>query len=353
MNAEVVAVEQPEQAAAHGIVGLVVHKLIKSQSGIATIELRDNVIAVTPTATRLVEHLHTLFAQRPQKGFGQFEQDEDNFPIGRLVRDYYVQHATDFLELSRRMMAHLEARANSQPFATGGYVVIAHVTNGATNWLLALIVTEVLGTAITDGLDIIDTVHLDMTNLRVAGRINLTGWLGGEDRYISFLKGKADVANYFKLFLGCNDVVENHRESQKFVQALRQYATLEIQDVTVRGQILDEAFNYLVELSGRQEPVSLEAFANRFRPDDPNILLQYLTAPEWSLSDGFVPVKSAIKSLSTFRGHGMNWKIEFDRSALRCGEVDYDENENKLILSNISQALRDRLMEELHDNEDV
>ena len=42
--------------------------------------------------------------------------------------------------------------------------------------------------------------------LRVAGRIDLGAWQTGGERYISFLRGRGDVAQYFKLFLGCNDL---------------------------------------------------------------------------------------------------------------------------------------------------
>ncbi|HAL37027.1 MAG TPA: hypothetical protein DCP03_02465 [Polaromonas sp.] len=48
----------------------------------------------------------------------------------------------------------------------------------------------------------------------------MTAWLAGGDRYISFLKGRTDVAGYFKLFLGCNDVHLAAEESKKLLQGL-------------------------------------------------------------------------------------------------------------------------------------
>lgn len=349
-----VAVNDPAepQPEAHGIVGLVVHKLHKERNRQAEIDLRPNAIEVNPTAIRLVEQLHKLYADRPQKSFGRFEDDHDNFPMGRLVTQYYVDQATSFYDISCAMMRHLEARANGEPLATGGYVVIAHVTNGATQWLLALIVTEVLGTAITEGLNIVDSVHLDMTNLRVAGRVNLTAWTAGAERYISFLKGKADVSNYFKLFLGCNTVLDNLVESQKFVDAIRTYASNELDDPEARGRLLDQVYEYMRDLGKRKEPVSLTAFANHFSPADPDLILRYLTTPDLELSDEFVPDGRAINALATWKYKTAGWELKFSRAGIRSQEVGYNPDNNTIILSNVPDALREILLEELPDSQE-
>lgn len=346
--AEAAIAAVPAQAG-HGIVGLVVHKFDKLKHGAATVDLRPDVIAVNPTAVRLVEQLHHLYSDRPQKGFGKFEDDQDNFPMGRFVRDYYVNKTTSFYDLSCSMMKHLEARANQEPLSTGGYVVIAHVTNGATHWLLALIVTEVLGTAITQGLEIVDSVHLDMTNLRVAGRVNLSDWVDGAERYISFLKGKSEVSTYFKLFLGCNTVLENLVESQKFTEALRAYVNSELPDAEERGRTLDLAYEHLAEMAKSQTAISLEAFANQFAPQDPKVLLGYLTQEDLSLSDGFIPDRRAIRSLATFKGKAKDWKLEFNRAAIRSQELDYNKADNTIVLSNVPDSLKNLLIEELSD----
>ena len=55
---------------------------------------------------------------------------------------------------------------------------------------------------IGDGLSILDSPHLDMAGLQVAGRIDITAWQAGAERYISFLKGRGDVAGWFKRCLG-------------------------------------------------------------------------------------------------------------------------------------------------------
>ncbi len=333
----------------NNIVNLVVHKLIKDQHGAASIELAEAPINITPSAQRLIDHLHKLYAERPGKGYGKFEVDENNFPMPRFVRECFVDHATNYYELSRVMMQHLQARAGQEQLATGGYVLIAHVNNGANDFLLVAIVTEVVGTAITEGLEIVDSVHLDMSNLRVAGRIDLTAWQGGAERYVSFLKGRGEVANYFKKFLGCNDVLVALQETQKLVDALESFATKQNLEPVVRDQLFEQAFTYLDGLGRNGDPVSLDAFANRLWPDSPDDLRAALAVEDIQLSDGFVPDRRAIKGLVKFKGASIHWKLEFDRRGLRNGDIRYDQDNNKLVLSNIPDALRRELLEELND----
>jgi Nucleoid-associated protein len=191
------------------IKGLIVHKFEKVQHQHGTILARETPVATTDAVQRLVDALHSLYSERAGKGYGKFEADEDTFPMQRRVRAYFVDKSDDFQAYSLAALNILKGKADEAPLSTGGYVLVAHLFNGVRDYLLFAIVTDTLGSAITEKLEIIDSNHLDLNEFRVAGRIDLTGWVGKEDRYISFLKGKkANVSGYFKHFLGCNDTVQ-------------------------------------------------------------------------------------------------------------------------------------------------
>jgi len=330
---------------------LILHKLVKPQHGAATVELaEENLAFITSSAQRLIDHLHKLYAERTGKGYGKFEDDEINFPMQKFMREYFVDESRDFYDLSVLMMTHLQARAGQEQFSTGGYVLIAHVNNGANDFFLVAIVTEVVGTAITENLEIIDSVHLDTSNLRVAGRIDLTAWQSDAERYVSFLKGRGEVANYFKQFLGCNDVLIALQETQKLVKGLESFATLKNLDAEERDRLFESAHSYLEELGRNGDLVSLDALANRLWSDAPDELKSSLALDELQLSDGFIPDRRAIRGLVKFKGVSAHWKLEFDRRGLRNGDIEYDSASNKLTLSNIPLGLRKELLDELTED---
>lgn len=190
-----------------------------------------------------------------------------------------------------------------------------------------------------------------MSNLRVAGRIDLTAWQDGAERYVSFLKGRGEVANYFKQFLGCNDVLIAIRETQKLVQGLESFATEKHLEPDVRDRLFEQAYMYLDELGRNSNPVSLDAFANRIWPESPHDLTTALTIDDLQLSDGFVPDRRAIKGLMKFKATSTHWKLEFDRRGLRNGDITYDRANDRLVLSRIPDTLRSELLEELIDDQ--
>lgn len=331
---------------ANQITECIVHKLLKEQHvrG-ATTDIRETLLPVNNSVQRLVDHLYGLYAGNTAKGFGCFETNEDEYPAQRYIREHIVADNYDFIDLSKKLMERLQIKSGAELLATGGYVLIAKISAGDNNYLLVAIVTETIGTAITEGLDVIDSVHLDLSHLRVAGRIDLNAWQAGAERYISFLKGRGDIADYFKEFIGCNDVLKPLAETQKLVSAIETFAKEQITDIEARGDFLERTHQYILSL-GKNEPISLEALSNHAWPDNPENLRETLTREDFNLSDGFVPDRRAAKGLVNFEGKSQYWKLTFPRAAIRNGHVVYDEVNDRIILTSIPEDLRQELITE-------
>lgn len=88
------------------------------------------------------------------------------------------------------MMDTLRRQAATKSASAGGHVFFAQFRREARDYLLVAIITDKLSATLTANLDMEDVQHLDLDGFRFAGRINLTGWAAGEERYISFLKGE-------------------------------------------------------------------------------------------------------------------------------------------------------------------
>ncbi|MBM3117413.1 nucleoid-associated protein [Jeongeupia naejangsanensis] len=328
----------------HVLRNFVVHHLIKAPQGPASMQLRDAEIPVSPAALQLVDQLVDRYSERSGKGFGRFEDDEDSFPMPRLLRQHVVDGAIDFLMLSRLMMQQLLASIEAEPLAAGGYVLIARVEHADNDYLFVALASEALGTAIGDGLSIVDSPYLDLANLRVAGRIDLSAWQRGVERCISFLKGRGDVANYFKRFLGCNDVVIALKETQKLVQGLAEFAERQAMPTETRDALFERAHGYLDERGDAGEPVSLDTLVEQAWPDAPGLLREALNDDESRIARDFVPDRRAIRPLTHFKAAADHWKIEFDRNSLRSGQVIYDRDNGTLILTEIPEGLRRALL---------
>ena len=331
----------------------ILHKLIKEKHGKATITERADDLPITETVAKLVWDIHNLYASRASKGYGRFEADELNYPSAKILRSVFEEKSLSFAEASKQLLKVLAAKAGSIALATGGYVLMAQVTNEANvSWFIVAIINNVDSSAIDDRtLEIIKSVHVDLENLRVAGRVNIGDWLGGntETRYVGFLKQRGEVADYFKLFLGCNELVADTEETKKLVAVLKQFAKDENLDAQKEGDFLQSAYNFCLERNKSDQPLSLESLSNAVWPDEPKKLQKALVEGDAQISDGFVPDGRSIKSLMRMKYKTDYWTIDLDRHALSSGYAHYSQQKGELTLRNLPDGLKAELDRELKD----
>lgn len=326
---------------------LIIHKLEKEPHGPARIELRHEEMAITPLTQKLIEQLYDLYTAKPSKGYGKFEEDEDSFPLPRLLRQYLAGEGLDFTTLSREMMQHLLQRVEEESLACGGYVVFARMRqSAASDSLLVAIISEAQGTALTSGLEMVTSPYLDLANLRVAGRVDLAAWQSDSGRYISFLKGRTEVAQYFKLFLGCNDVVAALKETQKLIKGIEQFAETQQLEPEARNQLFEEAHRYLDDLGENNLPWSVDTVVKQLCPDAPEVLRETLTQTDLDLAESCVPDRRAIRPLLRFKASSPSWKLEFNRRSLSSGDVIYNRHNDTIVLYNIPEDLKRELQSE-------
>ncbi|MEX0447961.1 nucleoid-associated protein [Xenorhabdus sp. SGI246] len=325
---------------------VVVHILHKEQRGTATITLSQSESNVTNASQRLIADICAKHAKSANKGYGSFEGDRDNYPMETFVTDYNDNRVT-FYDISCKMMHHLKVRSEEEQMSTGGYVLFSHIVINDNEYILVVMINSTTGSSITADFSIEDSVYLDISKLKVAGRINLTSLKNEAERYIDFLKTKNAISNYFKKFLGCNDIMIAKKETDKLNNALKQFADEQNLSGERRDNFFNIALDYLKNLNKNNEPISIETFANAIWPDEPVILVQKLADDELELSDGFVPDGRIIRNLVSFKGKTNHWEIKFDRAGLIDGSIDFIKEKNEIILKNIPDDLRANLLSEV------
>ncbi|HBR2359742.1 nucleoid-associated protein (plasmid) [Klebsiella pneumoniae] len=325
---------------------VVVHVLVKQQNGDASEQLSPEERQVTEASQRLINDICAKYAGRTGKGYGYFEGDVDNYPMERMAGDY-LDGADDFYQSSCRMMHHLTERSQRENMATGGFVLFSHIMIGHNEHLLIAIVNATIGSTVDADFTIKDSTYLDIAKLRMAGRIDLTAWKSDAERYISFLKGQGNVSNYFKQFLGCNDVLIAKRESEKLRDTLTAFAAEQNLEGAEKDTFLKTAFEHLNALSKAGEPLNLETFVNAVWPQAPEELSGKLASEELELSDGFVPDGRVIRALVSFKGKSKHWELKFDREGTTTGDIDYNPETNIITLRNVPDDFREMWLNEV------
>lgn len=331
----------------------IVHKLVKEKHGKATVVERTAVLTVNDPVKKLILDIHGLYASKASKGYGRFEADEINYPSAAILRQTFTSRVTSFLEGSKLLLGVLATKAGAVPLATGGYVLMSQMTDDAgVSWFIVAIINNVDGSVINDvTLEVVTAMHVDLENLRVAGRVNLSDWQAGEEdvRYVGFLKQRGEVSDYFKQFLGCDDLVADVAETKKLVSALKSFAKAEGLTREAEDNFLQLAYTHCLERNKNDEPLSLESLSNAIWPTEPQKLQAAFVQDGVQISDGFVPDGRSIKGLMHLKYKTEFWTIDIDRHALSKGFAHYNQEKGELTLLQLPEGLRAELDRETEE----
>ncbi|WP_186398162.1 nucleoid-associated protein [Stappia sp. P2PMeth1] len=328
--------------AENNIISVAVHDL-KKDADKFDISLGKSDLPVSNTVQRLVDQLHKLYGRRTSKSHGKFSEDEDNFPTPRHLREYIEAEEKDFAVLTEALMKTLAVNAQTKAAATGGHVFFAHFQRDQRHYLLVAIVNDTLSAQLTQQHDVKDVTHLDIDGFRFAGRINISAWAAKEERYIGFLKGKGNVAEYFQAFLGCDDAVQDKVDTRNLVEALKSLAAKKGLEAEEKTAFLAKAKEICDRAASKKVELSFDALTNELHPEDPDSLREHLADPDLMLNDNFIPNKAMLNTLVRFKGRTDHWALEFDRTAIEAGEVTYDHDNETLTLRNLPEDLRVKL----------
>jgi nucleoid-associated protein len=332
------------------ILNVVIHDLNRGESGFE-IDPGDSALIVTHTMQRLVDQLSLLYGKRTGKSHGRFEADIVNFPVQVHLRDYYINNSVNFYDATLNMMRVLRSCAQGTA-STGGHIFIAHIQRDSRDYMLVAMLNDELGAAITGDKDVEDSVYLDVKGFRLAGRVDLSQWAVGGDKYLSFLKGKGQdrVSDYFKQFLGCDSTIAAIIETQNLIAALESFAASSEMDEVTKDDFLRSAYTICKRYADNDIPFEVEVFSNELWPHAPEVLAESLVEADLNISDGFVPDKRPLKKLVKFFGKTPNWKIEFDRKAISHGQIVFDAGAGTLTISDLPSDLLSRLTEEYEED---
>jgi nucleoid-associated protein len=181
----------------------------------------------------------------------------------------------------------------------------------------------------------------------------MVDWLSGDPdvRYIGFLKQRGEVADYFKRFLGCNELLKNSEETKKLVTVLKRFAREQELPQEEEEKFFKAAHDFCYDCMKSDEPLSLDALSNAVWPSDPRKLQTALSEVDVQLSDGFIPDKRSLNSLVHIKAKTPYWSLDLQRHALSQGYAKYNKQKGQLVLMNLPAELTAELDFEIGDGE--
>jgi len=319
---------------------IAVHKVRKLQQEKADpVKFRETLLPFENnednTTYKFVDEFSKIYKNRRKtsRTFGEFEEDEEinPNPIAKQIREY-LNGELDYYELSKIIATSFRAEVTDIPMATGGYVFCIDYSDNDDNCLAIVILTNKSGTSINDEtMDLLSSFTLNIDEINMAVNIKINKWFQQESSYLSFIRGKKDVAQYFRKFIGCKPTESGSVVTNLVIDNVLAFIEREYPD---NKEIKQEiSGNLFIVMKQSTAGLSLQTVVNTVFPEEDiqDRFNDFLDEKEIEIPYDFIPDGRAYKRLVRLDYKTKNLDIRIDHSAF--GPIaEFDKQTNFLII---------------------
>ena len=324
----------------------IVHLIEKKPDGSpAVLHARDSELGDSQAMENLLADLNESYNAKQGKAWGLFHPESGAYPFSGWLAAY-MDGNNDFTQFSRQAVEHLQKLMEESNLSTGGHVLFAHYQQGMTDYLAIALLHHSDGVAVTDALDVTPAKHLDLSQLHLAARINISEWRNNaaSRQYISFIKGKngKKVSEYFRDFIGCQEGVDSPGETRTLLKAFSDF----VESEDLAEEQAREKTGVLVDYASSQarigEPMTLTELSGLIDEDRPRAFYDHIRNKDYGLSAEIPADKRTLSQFRRFTGRAEGLSISFEAHLLGS-KVEYDEAQDMLIIRQLPTQLKDQL----------
>lgn len=321
---------------------LIVHRIEKQANGKAKLFERKSVIEISDDEKEFVSNIVNAYYHKSNPIFGKFDSDEVSYPFQNFITKF-IDNEITFNVFTSKSLKLLCTTMDSVPQSTGGYVVFANYLLRGENFILTVLLNNKMQYNIDDKLNLESVVGLDLEKLDVANIVNVTKWKSEEQTYLSFTKGRKQISNYFKRFIGCVNEVSALQSSQQFKKAFLDYvASLDMVN-SEKEDLRNKILIYCNTQTKKNEDISLAHISSMISNDEPNKFLEFATTEAYQVSSIIKGHLKTLKTLKFYVYRSRELTIEFDNGLLDRS-VFYDKTKNELLIKEVPELMKKQIL---------
>ncbi|ALN21841.1 MULTISPECIES: nucleoid-associated protein YejK [Ectopseudomonas] len=324
----------------------IVHRIDKKPDGSpASLHTRESELVPSQALENLLADLNESYNAKQGKAWGLFHEGSGAYPLSGWLAQY-LDGERDFASFSHHAAEQLQRLMEESNLAVGGHVLFAHYVQGMTDYLAVAMLHQREGVTLTEGLDIAPTTHLDLSQLHLAARINISEWRNNPKsrQYISFIKGKngRKVSDYFRDFIGCMEGVDAPGETRALLKAFSDFVESEDLPEEQAREKTETLVGYATTQAKLGEPITLEELSGLIDEDRPKAFYEHIRNKDYGMAPEFPADKKVLNQFKRFTGRAEGLSISFEAHLLGS-KIEYDEARDTLTIRQIPTQLKDQL----------
>ncbi|MGJ7456350.1 nucleoid-associated protein [Halomonas sp. RA08-2] len=335
------------------ILNAIVHRIEKNGDAPARLVPAEAPLPQADSLDALLEGLNRAYHGK-SKAWGHFpdatesaegaeEGSKRTSPLPGELADYLAE-GRDFTSLTRGIAERLTALLDTH-LSVSGDMIVLETRFGDGHFLTLALLHHREGFAVDEHLAVVPARQLNLAQMSLAARIDLTQWRTGDSRqYLSWIRdrgGKA-LAEGFAALLGAVEGVDATGETRTLLRAFSDYVEKEDLPEEASREKTDALINYASDQASRGEPITLEELSEVLDDQQPRAFFEHIRNADYGLSPEIPPDRKALSQFRRFAGRAGGVSISFD-SHLLGSSVEYDENADRLIIKQVPKQLKEQL----------
>ncbi|MFC0513377.1 nucleoid-associated protein [Mucilaginibacter angelicae] len=326
------------------IKGIIIHDLKKDAGGNAKLKKASKTLVIKEVHDKFMTDVKDVYYKKSNPIYGVFDSGADSFPYQGFLNSY-LKGKLSFYDFTVKAIDHFVTEINKVTQATGGNVVFCHFKT-TEDFMAVIILNAKSGYVLDDNMDLRENFRLDIEKLDVANFSNCTKWENGEDVYLSFTRGKKEISNYFRDFIGCTDYNSAKESSDKLKKALNEFLIKQGTEKDEIERIKKDVFEYCEKRMNKKEDISLSQVSAIVNHDEPELFQEFASTETYQISTVFKGHPATLKSLKYYIFNSKELTIVFDSKLIANQSVVFDNKKNTLLIKDVPKKLRAQLNNE-------
>ncbi|SVJ69461.1 nucleoid-associated protein [Klebsiella pneumoniae] len=333
-----------------------------------------------PVVIKLITEISSLYGSKGNSAhYGVFkEETTEQGPIPSKF-DEYTQN-TDctsdlFVPLSIAIMKQLVKKAQEEIWSSGGFIVFCDYTINDNQFFLIAMIKKKNGVTISTKLEPEEMIHLDLSKIHQAARINFDLFEKFkhasesekiDSSYLSFVsKGVGQSASaYFIAAIGCDKSLAATKATKKLPSEVKKFFTSKPELKEHATKFRHEIVSYLDkqasnDVSARLSDIETIALShmtylnNEIRESYVKELMAHLNSEDIRIPTEFVVSKRALKEVKNLTYKGDDIGFSFEKALLgETADYDvwYDEESGRLSFTNLPSEMKVALSQAVREN---
>lgn len=307
------------------LTNIVIHKINKSAGNKnSTLKLAEEEIRITKSEIRFVADVRESFNRKSVPTHGIFE-DAFEFNGFQKAIQQYINDEIDFMQFSTDSMSYYKRVIESSAPATGGFIIFADfiITDNNERYILIFSIDNKQGYTLSEiALAIQEIQNLELNKMDLASIINITRWQNSKKpnndikTYLTFIRGKKQISDYFQNFIGCLDKTTASESSTLLLNTVSEYIKENGIDENRAKEIRSKISDYCQEANKNKKEILLSHISSLFDEENPNLFLEYAVDERFGNSEVIKYDGKTLRSLKFIDYQSEDFTLKFNKQLI-------------------------------------